>query len=371
MRHAVTSLILREMTLPRSSSGWEAVPGAPDSAAAAVTVDKRGYVYWAALGCIYQCVDGVTDRRPRECHAEADEGAGPVLVFKRDVGNVSAMCTTPGGWICACEPLRKEVWLYSRAMLPDQCIATGIAAESCVCSRRGRLYLTEPAAGKLWLIDMGPGMDSSPAPRLLPVPVAGQAVPRSLAMSVDQQTLYVAAGAATVWGFLLTETGSLRAALSSGYHPVEPHAPAAELRLESMCVAVGKNGNPGALLAATSIGLQTFDDAGAVFDAEILPSTDTATLRSDDTSSISSESSSESGGEMPPLDREERVRIADEQHHRWAVDAPHRVTSVAIGPGAAAQWPLIEAGVKYDMSDCYIYATAAALSGGDTRLWRR
>lgn len=358
----------------RSTHSWEAIPGAPTNsdAAAALTVDKRGYVYWAASGCIYQCVDGVTDRRPHECHDEADEGAGPVMVFKRHVGTITAMCTAPGGWICACKPARKEIWLYSRAMLPDQRIATGIAAESCVCSRRGWLYLAEPTAGKLWLIDMGPGMDKPTSPRPLAVPVAGQAVPRSLAMSVDQQTLYVAAGAATVWAFSLTATGSLRPAASPGYHPVEPHAPAAELRVESMCVAGGTNGGGGALLAATSIGLQSFDNGGATVDVEIVPPTFAASPRSGDASATSTALSSEPEQKLPPLDRDERRRLADKQHHRWAVNAPHRVTSVVLGPGPAALWPRIVAGIKYDTSNCYVYATtAAALPNGGNQVWRR
>jgi hypothetical protein len=352
------------------SSRWEAIPGAPTDAdgdgAAALTVDKRGYIYWASLGCIYECVDGVTDRRPRECHAESDEGLGPVLVFKRDVGAISAMCTTPGGWICACAPLRKEVWLYSRAMLPDQCIATGIAAESCVCSRRGCLYLTELTTGKLWLINMGPGMDTPTAPVPIAIPVAGQAVPRSLTMSADQQTLYVAAGAATVWAFALTSTGSLSPAVSPGFYPAEPRAPAAELRIESMCVAVGKDGHAGGLLAATSIGLQSFDDAGAIL--EILPAKDTVGPSSAEASATSS---AERASELSSLDPDERRQIADERHHRWAVEAPHCVTSVVIGPGAAAQWPHIEAGVKYDTSNCYVYATAAVPSSIGIQVWRR
>ena len=363
------------VSLSIRASSWEPVPGAPTHTgpAAALTVYKRGYVYWAASGCIYQCVDGVTDRRPRECHDEADEGAGPVLVFKRHVGAVTAMCTTPGGWICACEPVRKEVWLYSRAMLPYQRIATGVAAESCVCSRRGWLYLAEPTTGKLWLIDMGPGMDKPTAPRPLALQVAGQAVPRSLAMSVDQQTLYVAAGAATVWAFSLTATGSLRPAASPGYHPVEPRAPAAELRVESMCVAGGTHGSGDALLAATSIGLQSFDNAGATVDVDILPSTLAAGPSSGDASTSSTVLSSEPAEKLPPLDGDERRRIADEQHHRWAVNAPHRVTSVAVGPGSAAQWPRIEAGVKYDTTNCYVYATTAAgpLPNGGNQVWRR
>lgn len=355
-----------------SSSRWEAIPGAPTDpggdGVAALTVDKRGYVYWAALGCIYECVDGVTDRRPRECHAEVDEGPGPVLVFKRDVGAISAMCTTPGGWICACEPVRKEVWLYSRAMLPDQCIATGIAAESCVCSRRGFLYLTEPTTGKLWLLDMGPGMDSATVPRPVVIPVTGQAVPRSIAMSTDQQTLHVAAGAATVWSFSITATGSLSPVVLPRFYPAEPRAPAAELRIESMCVVVANTGHADVLLAATSIGLQSFDDGGAMLDIEILPSTDAVIPSSGNASAAST---AQRASEPASLDPDERRRVADEHHHRWAVDVPHRVSSVVIGPGAAAQWPHIEAGVKYDTSNCYIYATAATKPGGDMKVWRR
>jgi hypothetical protein len=334
-------------------ASWEAVPGAPEAAAAtALTVDKRGYVYWAALGCIYECVDGVTDRRPRECHDEADEGSGPVLVFKRDCGNVSAMCTTPGGWVCACEPARREVWLYSRAMLPDQKVAAGIAAESCVCSRKGWLYLAEPATGALWLVDMGPGMDSPPVPRQVVLPVAGQVPPRSLGMSVDQQTLMVGAGAATIWSFPLSRTGTLLppAAGSPRYRPEEPRAPAAELRVDAMCVAGGDSA--GTLLAATSVGLQGWSEAGETLGVEVVPSAGT------DLSEIS-----QLDGDEPAVSKQ----------HRWAVEAPHRVTSVTIGPGAAAPWPHIEAGVTYDMRDCYVYATVASSSSAtvDNYLWRR
>ena len=36
-------------------AAWEPVPGAPPVTATALTVDKRGYVYWAADGCIFEC----------------------------------------------------------------------------------------------------------------------------------------------------------------------------------------------------------------------------------------------------------------------------------------------------------------------------
>ena len=81
------------------------IPGAPTDAgsdgATALTVDKRGYVYWATRGCIYQCVDN--GPAARECHAEPDEGSGPVLVFKRDVGEINYVHLRLAGG-CACRP---------------------------------------------------------------------------------------------------------------------------------------------------------------------------------------------------------------------------------------------------------------------------
>ena len=346
-------------------AAWEPVPGAPP-AATALTVDKRGYVYWAAAGSIYECVDGVTDRRPRECHAEADEGPGPVLIFKRDVGSVAAMCTTPGGWICACEPDRGEVWLYSRAMLPDQRIATGIAAASCVCNRQGLLFLAEPAASKLWLIDMGPGMDGTPSPRQIVLPIAGQVAPLALGMTYDQQNLVLAGGAASIWTFPLTTAGALSPPTPTApqYRPEIPHAPAAELRVEAMCVAGSSSSSgAGALLAATSVGLQIFGVAGEMLALEHLPASEIPGAKATGAESGVSEAVA-----LPTLDPAKRSRVAEQQHLRWSVEAPGRVTSVVIGSGAAAPWPHIEAGVKYDMTDCCVYATT---TDAGQQLWRR
>ena len=341
-------------------AAWEPVPGAPAVTATALTVDKRGYVYWAADGCIFECVDGVTDRRPRECHAEADEGEGPVLVFKRDVGNVAAMCTTPGGWICACEPVRGEVWLYSRAMLPDQRIATGIAAESCVCNRQGQLFLADPAASKLWLIDMGPGMDGASPPRSVSLSIAGQVTPLSLAMSVDQTCLVVAGGAASIWTFPLTPAGTLRPPTPAApkYRPTLPPAPAAELRVAAMCVA-----SAGILLAATSVGMQVFSAAGETLALELLPTA----VETPEAEAPGPEGGVSEAVALPTLAPAKRSQAADQQHLRWSVEAACRsVTSVVIGSGAGSPWPHIEAGVKYDMTECCVYATTVGQG-----LWRR
>ena len=63
---------------------WEALPpptgGGTWAQPGALTTDKRGYVYWSAKDyggtggfAIFQAIDGVTDRRAREAHNEADE----------------------------------------------------------------------------------------------------------------------------------------------------------------------------------------------------------------------------------------------------------------------------------------------------------
>ena len=107
---------------------WEALPpptgGGTWAQPGALTTDKRGYVYWSAKDyggtggfAIFQAIDGVTDRRAREAHNEADEDAvGPTVAFVRGIGRVSSLCTTPGGWLCACQPEQEEVWLYSRSI---------------------------------------------------------------------------------------------------------------------------------------------------------------------------------------------------------------------------------------------------------------
>ena len=108
----------------RLSGSWEPLPpppgGRPWADPRALTVDKRGYVYWADGPVIYQCVDGVGDRRAREAHCQADEhSCQPVVVFHRGEKEVTSLCTTPGGWLCACEPHASgggRLSLYSRAI---------------------------------------------------------------------------------------------------------------------------------------------------------------------------------------------------------------------------------------------------------------
>eukprot|EP01047_Picozoa_sp_COSAG01_P036638 COSAG01_NODE_2869_length_6945_cov_4.032428_3_plen_355_part_00 len=329
---------------PNSSDGWELIHrdttvGLPCTA---LTVDKRGYVYWASscssssttttngvpTTTIFECVDGVTDRRAREAHDPFDEGRGPVLAFKRGLlSPISAMCTTPGGWLCACFPAERRVVLFSRAIpraseFSDggevRVVDTGTAAVACVANRRGQLFLADVQAAQLVLLDFGPEMmiEEQPRRHLLALPGRPTGLPRSLALSPDQRQLLVCDAAAAVWQLPLNSEGGfagLPIELSLGRDRDQPHD-----------VALCTCGGPSAGVHALSSG------------GELRAVTATGST----------------GGSSQPAP----LPSGD-------------VTSTALGAGRSAPWARVVEGVQYDMRRCMVYVSSRSTRGFG-EVWR-
>eukprot|EP01052_Picozoa_sp_SAG31_P041931 SAG31_NODE_6499_length_1994_cov_2.311346_1_plen_450_part_10 len=350
----------------RLSGSWESLappPGCPNpdwKSPRALTVDKRGYVYWADGATIFQCVDGVGERRPRESHVEADEAAKPdqqVVVFHRGEAELLALCTTPGGWICACEQQdtrTRRLMLYSRAIPRAaefageaegvRMLAEGVGGVACTCSRAGRVYVADPSGANcsdkcsntcsLWLVDAGPEMRARP-PRILPLalPVSTTAV--ALALSPDQHQLFVATIEGQLHVFWLAPDGSL----------ADP-------------VARPTNLPPGATSCST-FSRQTvqgnIDSSGStsVTGQLLLATTNGAFGRS-----------SSGGWAALDLNGTPAVTVA----HSAALRDLAGPSSVAVGSGSTgAVWPAIESFVSYDSQNCMLYLTCG--NGGG--VWRR
>ena len=219
-------------TILDPSSDWEVV-SAGHKFTEGAAVDRDGNVFFVDIPSnrIYKIgVDG----KPK--------------VFREDSGGTSGLMFGPDGRLYAAQNGRKRIVAYS----PDGAetmLAEGVGSNDLAVGARGGVYFTDPAAHRIWLIDVQGNKR---------VVYEGISFPNGIRFSPDQSLLLVDdSNGRWVWSFQVQENGSLTNA-EAFYH----------LEASDESSATGAAGmtleSEGFLFVTTNLGVQICDQPGRV-----------------------------------------------------------------------------------------------------------
>ncbi len=229
IRHYITDFL-------DPDSDWEVV-GQGYGAATASSVNKDGTLFFADSkgGKIYKLG---TDGKP--------------VVFQDNVFGVSGMMFGPDGRLYVAA---KKALLAFTPEGTQSVIASGVDAHDVAVTSKGRIYYTEPASQRVWLIDG----DKKRKVVFQSTPGATIAVPSGIHLSPDEHLLDVSdRHGRWVWSFQIDADGSLKNGMP--FH----HLEATDDALTSMDSAGMTIDDTGHLFVATSLGIQICDQPGRV-----------------------------------------------------------------------------------------------------------
>lgn len=199
----------------------------------APAVDSNGRLYFSDVpaGTIYRL----------------DE-AGQPEVFARNEGNTSGLMFGLQDLLFACHYKTKQVVAYAQDGT-FEVIATLPSCNDLVVSHDGRVYVTDPASGAIWLIEYG----TDKKPRI----VAEELKPNGIILWQDDATLVVTDGDAPVLRtFRVESDGDLKYG-DIYYSPLQTKFGQKVPQSDGMTVD-----NDGRLYVATNVGIQMFDPTG-------------------------------------------------------------------------------------------------------------
>jgi sugar lactone lactonase YvrE/enterochelin esterase-like enzyme len=172
---------------------------------------------------------------------------GRATAFATGSEGVRGLAFGPDGRLYAAQPQKKRIVAFGEDG-KEAPVAEGIEAHDLVVGHRGRVYATEPSAGKVWRIDGGQQT----------IVDSGIVEPSGIALSPDQSLLFVADRRGQfVYSFQLGADGSL------GYKQPFFHLHLAEGDTESGASGLAVDAN-GYLYVSTRLGVQVCDQAGRV-----------------------------------------------------------------------------------------------------------
>jgi sugar lactone lactonase YvrE len=171
---------------------------------------------------------------------------GVATVFREGTSGARSLAFGPDGRLFAAQAGRHRIVAYG----PDgreNVVAEGVDAHDLVLDHRGRLYATDPAGKRLWLV--GAQGHNTPGPTEI-------AEPTAVVLSPDETLLYVTDRRGPfVWSFQVKPDGTL----ADGQAYYHLHLVEGEMDSGADGLAVDANGN---LYISTRLGIQFCDQAG-------------------------------------------------------------------------------------------------------------
>ncbi|HTT61492.1 MAG TPA: SMP-30/gluconolactonase/LRE family protein [Bryobacteraceae bacterium] len=173
---------------------------------------------------------------------------GKAAVFREDSGGTSGLMFGPDGRLYAAQNGRKRIVAYSPGGA-ETVLAEGVGSNDLAVSRRGEVYFTDPAAHRIWLIDVKGNKR---------VVNEGISFPNGIRFSPDQSLLLVDdSNGRWVWSFQVQEDGSLTN--GEAFYHLETADESSATGADGMTVD-----SEGFLYVTTRIGLQICDQPGRV-----------------------------------------------------------------------------------------------------------
>ena len=174
---------------------------------------------------------------------------GKIAELKVTVSDANALTDGPDGRLYACEDGRKRIAAHSLSGGAEYVIAEGLNCNDIAVNARGDVYATDPAGGKVWLIDARGNKR---------VVHEGLASPTGVSLSPDQAQLAVSDSTGKwVWSFQVQPDGSL--ANGQAFYPLETPDRDSQSGAKGMTFDTD-----GFLYVATASGLQICDPPGRV-----------------------------------------------------------------------------------------------------------
>jgi enterochelin esterase-like enzyme/sugar lactone lactonase YvrE len=230
VRHYITDFL-------DPAADWEVV-GQGYGAASAPAVDKDGTLYFA-------------DSKTSKIYKLGADGK-PVL-FKENAGGATGMMFGPDGRLYVAEPVKKSIVAY----LPtgaEVVVATGVDPHDLAVTSKGRIYFTDPAAHRVWLIDT----DKKRKVVFQSTAELHIQTPWGLHVSPDEHLLDVSdRDGRWVWSFQIDNDATLRNGMA--FNHLEP--PDESFNNMSGGMTIDDSGH---LFVATSLGIQICDQPGRV-----------------------------------------------------------------------------------------------------------
>ncbi len=229
-RHYVTEILDPQSDWEVVSEGYKFTEGP--------AVDKDGRLYF---------VDVPANRIYRM------DDSGKAVVFAENTGGASGLMFGPDGRLYAAQSNARNVVAYA-ADAAETVLAEDIAGNDLAVSSKGRIYVTEPSKGRIWVID------ASGAKRV--AHEGGINFANGVRFSPDESLLLVADSQGRfVWSFQVQPDGTL-ANGEPFYHLELPD------ETNSGRIASGADGmaldTEGYLYVATNLGIQVCDQPGRV-----------------------------------------------------------------------------------------------------------
>ncbi|CAN5368023.1 SMP-30/gluconolactonase/LRE family protein [soil metagenome] len=166
-----------------------------------------------------------------------------------DTGNTNGIALGPDGKIYGAASGAQEIRSWDPASGTRETVASGTASNDLVVRHDGRIYYTDPQAGKVW--HLAPGTRER-------TEADSFENPNGIALSADQTLLFVADFAGRfIYSYQIQDDGHLASKQPFFYALLPADAPRGHL--DGMCSTT-----TGELVAATEAGIQIFDQPGRV-----------------------------------------------------------------------------------------------------------
>ncbi len=166
-----------------------------------------------------------------------------------DTGNTNGIALGPDGKIYGAASGAKEIRAWDIATGERETVATGTTSNDIVVRHDGRVYYTDPGAGKVWTLSPG-SRERTEADSF--------SGPNGIALSADQTVLFVADFSGRfIYSYRIRDDGTLAHKQPYCYALLPANAP--EGHLDGMCSTT-----TGELLSGTELGVQVFDQPGRV-----------------------------------------------------------------------------------------------------------
>ncbi|MGC9948650.1 MAG: SMP-30/gluconolactonase/LRE family protein [Bryobacteraceae bacterium] len=173
---------------------------------------------------------------------------GKATVFREDSGGASGLMFGADGRLYAAQNGRKRIVAYAPNGA-ETVLAEGVGSNDLAVSARGEVYFTDPAAHRIWYIDVQ---------RNKRVAYEGISFPNGIRFSPDQSLLLVDdSNGRWVWSFQVQENGSL--ANAEAFYHLEASDETSATGADGMTVD-----SEGFLYVTTNMGVQICDQPGRV-----------------------------------------------------------------------------------------------------------
>ncbi|MFO1063397.1 MAG: SMP-30/gluconolactonase/LRE family protein [Pirellulales bacterium] len=188
-----------------------------------------------------------TDVPGNKLYRITPDGKQELLV--EDTGEANGIALGADGRLYGCSSKAKQIRAWDLSSIKMEVIAEGTHSNDIVVRHDGTIYYTDPAAGKVWMIDRKTRerKEADTFPNC-----------NGIGLSADQSQLFVAHfSGRVIYSYMIAEDGTLK--LKQPYFHMEVPANTLEGHLDGMCSTVD-----GWLVASSAAGVQICDQPGRV-----------------------------------------------------------------------------------------------------------